>query len=35
MPQQTMEINKNHTFLAYADNIIIMGNTKQDTTKSM
>jgi len=36
MPRrQTMELNENHTLLAYADDIIILGDTKQDTVNSM
>jgi len=30
-----MEVNENHTLLAYADDIIILGDTKQDTVNSM
>ncbi|KAL4091215.1 hypothetical protein QTP88_025940 [Uroleucon formosanum] len=36
MPRrQTMELNENHTLLAYANDIIILDNTKQDTVNSM
>lgn len=36
MPQrQTMKLNENHTLLAYADGIIILGDTKQDIVNSM
>jgi hypothetical protein len=36
MPRrQIMELKENHTILAYADDIIILGDTKQDTVNSM
>jgi len=33
--RQPMEVNGNHTLLAYADDIIILGDTKQDILNSM
>lgn len=33
--KQTMEVNEIHTLSAYADNIIIMGDSKQDVVNSM
>lgn len=36
MPRrQTIELNENHTLLAYVDDKIILGDTKQDTVNSM
>lgn len=33
--QQSMEINRNHSLLACANGLIILGDTKQDTVNSM